>query len=114
MSFNKIVGWLLLFFGLFIIIFTLYQSYNVFTGSASVPEVFKEKPSALSLSNKAISQNKKLENVGEKIIREQLKEMIPVETIPKFLNFVIYSIMVGIFIFGGSQIATLGIKLIKK
>jgi hypothetical protein len=42
-----------------------------------------------------------------------LKEILPAEAITKMLNLIVWSILAGIFIFGGSQISSLGIKLLK-
>ena len=44
---------------------------------------------------------------------EQLKGLLPVDTLPKLLNLVAWSIFAGILFFGGGQISGLGIKLMK-
>jgi len=49
----------------------------------------------------------------EKMLSEQLKGVIPTDTLPKILNLIVWSMLAGLLIFGGSQIAGLGIKLIK-
>jgi len=49
-----------------------------------------------------------------KMISEQLKGILPVDTLPKILNLAIWSMLAWILIFGGAQIASLGIKLIKQ
>ena len=108
MTFAKTIGWLLLFFGVAIIFFSLYFSYNIFTGASSVPEIFESNESFV-----ASPPSPEPENI-EKMVGEQLKGMILVGMMPKLLNFIVWSIMAGILIFGGSQIASLGIKLIKK
>lgn len=108
MTFAKTIGWLLLFFGVTIIFFSLYFSYNIFTGVSPVPEIFESNESSI-----ASPPSSEPDNI-EKMISEQLKGMIPVRMMPRLLNFIVWSIMAGILIFGGSQIASLGIKLIKK
>ena len=111
MNFIKIFGWVLLIAGVAIIGWTLISSYNIFTGKAPVPEVFK------------VAEKKEIPPQGgaldiqaemEKMIGEQLKGIIPVETLPKMLNLIVWSILAGLLIFGGAQISNLGIKLIKK
>ena len=37
----KIFGWILLIAGVLMIVWTLYASYNIFTGKAVVPEIFE-------------------------------------------------------------------------
>jgi hypothetical protein len=48
------------------------------------------------------------------MISEQLKGMLPINMVPKILNLFIWSMLAGIFIFGGTQVSSLGIKLIKE
>lgn len=47
------------------------------------------------------------------LLQEQLKGLLPAGSIPQILNLMSWSIFAGILIFGGGQIAGLGIKLIK-
>ena len=51
-------------------------------------------------------------------MKEQLKEMIPISDLfndfPKFFNLISWSIFIGILIFAGGKISSLGIKLVKK
>lgn len=102
MSFlRKIMGWALLFLGLIIIFFSLYSSYNVFTAKASTPEIF------------IVEEGGGTASQMQDIIQQQLKGMLPTESIIGLLNLIAWSIFAGILIFGGGQIAGLGIKLIK-
>jgi len=113
MNFLKIFGWILLIAGVVIIVWTLYSSYNIFTGKAEIPEIFKiEAGQETSLSTRGETQD--IQAQMEKMIGEQLKGLIPVDTLPKLLNLAAWSILAFILIFGGTQISTLGIKLIKK
>lgn len=104
---SKIIGYLLLLLGIAIIFWSLYSSYNIFTAKIKAPEIFEipKKEKALPAARPEFQL--------EKIISEQLKELIPADTITKILNLIAWSIFMGILIFGGSQIANLGIKLIK-
>jgi len=109
-SFQKLFGWSLLFLGIFIILWTLYSSSNIFLGKKEVPEVFKiEERTSLS-KKKEISPQVDIETM----IKEQLESFLPSEFLPKTLNILAWSIFAGILILGGSQIAGLGIKLLKK
>jgi len=116
-SATKIFGWLLLLTGLVIIGWTLYSSYNIFTGKAALPEIFEmpvEKVEAPAAKGKIPTTQAEIQKEIERMISEQLKGIIPVDTIPKLLNLICWSILAGILIFGGSQISSLGIKLLKK
>jgi len=108
---TKILGWVLLLAGVLIIFWTLYSSYNIFTGEAVIPEIF-EMGDGEALSQKEGTED--LQAQMEKMIGEQLKGLIPADTIPKMLNLGVWAMLAGILIFGGAQISNLGIKLIKK
>jgi len=111
MEFQKIIGWGLLILGISIIVWTLFTSYNIFTGKTEPVIIFKiEEKEKISFSER---EKLSLEEM-EKIVEEKLREIFPTEFLSKLLNLISFSIFVGILIFAGSQISSLGIKLIKK
>lgn len=109
MNFRKIFGWFLLLAGAIIIFWSLYSSYNIFTAKVEIPEIFKMAES--TLPQKEVQD---LEAQMQEMIGEQLKGIIPAGSIVTFFNLIAWSIFAGILIFGGAQISSLGIKLIKK
>jgi len=116
-SATKIFGWVLLIAGITIIVWSLYSSYNIFTGAKAAPEIFKmpvEEVETPVDKGKIPTTQAELQKELERMIGEQLKGILPVETLPKMLNLIVWSILAGILIFGGAQISNLGIKLIKK
>lgn len=111
MVFNKILGYLLLAAGLALIIFALFQSYNIFTGNSQAPLVFKTinfQPQKSEESNSSSDDQKQINQE----ISKQISQIIPADTLPKVLNLLIWSMLAGILIFGGGQVAILGIRLI--
>lgn len=120
MDLTKIFGWALLSIGLAVIIFSLYSSFNIFKGRSLPPEVFKiEIKAEVSNGVKGTQKitNQSLEDIRaqmETALQEQLKGIIPADSIVKLLNLISWSIFATLLIFGGGQIAGLGIKLIKK
>lgn len=116
MKFKKILGWVLLLAGLVIIFTSLYFSYRFFTSEAKAPEIFKleQKTESLSEQSKTIPTSPEaLQKEMQKMIEQQLKEIIPPEFLSKLLNLISWSIFAGILIFGGSRISGIGIRLIK-
>jgi hypothetical protein len=116
MSFTKLVGWLLLFSGILIISFSLYQSFVIFTGKKEPPEIFKIETTKIKSSlakKKAPTSLEEIQAQLQEMIQEQIQNIIPKEAISKSLNLVSFSILSGILIFGGSQISFVGIKLLK-
>lgn len=116
MNISKIFGWVLIICGILIIAWTLYYSYGIFTNQNKVPEIFKlefQKENASFQSSQA-GESEKPQNQMKKIIQEQLSKMISKKAIYKSLNLASWGILAWIFIFGGFQISSLGIKLMKK
>ena len=113
METNKIIGYALLIAGLTLIIFTLYQSYNIFMGNSSAPLVFKiQAPIQSSKTGDAGSLQDLQKQLNEEILK-QIGQMIPADNLSKILNLLSWSIFAGIFIFGGAQISGLGIKMVR-
>ena len=111
MDYPKIIGWPVFLLGLLLIGWTLMMSYNIFTAKAEVPQFF-EMPKEEVSTEKGTAQG--LEAQFEEMIGEQIKGLIPVDSLPKMLNLTVTSMLAFILIFGGTQISSLGIKLIKK
>jgi hypothetical protein len=110
MKIEKIFGWVLLTAGIFIIIWGVFNSFNIFTAKQEAPAIF-------SMAEKETTQKGGVLDIQvqmEKMISEQLKGILPVDALPKLLNLVAWSIFMGILFFAGAQIAGIGIKLIKK
>ncbi|MBZ9578592.1 hypothetical protein KJA14_01950 [Patescibacteria group bacterium] len=113
MAIEKNIGWGLLVLGIFLIVWPLFTSYNIFTGKTQVPVIFQmEEKNKTSLPEEKKSDLTPEEM--EKIVEEKLGEIFPVEFLVKLSNLTSWSVFVGILIFAGSQISGLGIKLIKK
>lgn len=111
MNFNKNLGYLLLIAGLLLIGFTILYSYNIFTGKSFPPKLFKELSSRPSQNSEGGSLS--LENKIEDAVSKQIRQIIPADAITQVLNLLSWSILAGILIFGGGQIGSLGIKMIK-
>lgn len=104
---KQVLGIILIIAGLSVIFYGLYSSYNIFSGNVSAPEIFK----APAESKTVVSQD--IQAQLQNLVSEQLKGMLPIDSIVTFLNLISWSILAGILVFGGAQIAGLGIKLIK-
>jgi hypothetical protein len=120
-SLQKIIGWLLLLGGLAIIFWTIYSSFNIFTGQVPAPEIFKVEKKEAALPQKGATQNLEdftnLENIKNqigKLIEEKLSGTFSLDFLPKILNLFSWTVFAGILIFAGSKISGLGTKLIKK
>ena len=108
MNLKKIFGWILLLLGLAMIITALYFSYMVFIGKMQAPEIFK------NLDENKAEIVRPAEQDLEKIVEEQIKDMVPSEFVAQLLNLISWSIFAGILIFGGSKLAGIGIRLARR
>jgi len=111
MAFSKILGIIIIFTGLSISLWGIYQAYEVYSQRISPPVFFKP----VSPLEKGISKlpTKNLEFQLQSMIQKQLGNLLPARYIADLLNFIVFSVLIGLFIFGGVQIAYVGVKLIK-
>ncbi len=113
MSFERILGFLLVLLGLGIIGFTLFMSFQIFTGKANPPQVFsfEEKKVAAPVKS-ASSPLGNFQELAQQTLQDQIQNIVPQGTVPILLNFTAWSFLAGLLLLGGSQIAGIGIKLI--
>lgn len=111
---KKIIGFLLLSIGLLVIFWSVYSSYEIFTVKREIPQMFRiVKQTQESTTKKSSDAQEQLEGIMEGVLGEKINEVLPPEFLPKILNLVSWSMLAGLLIFSGNQIASLGIKLIK-
>jgi len=106
MEINKIVGYVLLLVGILLIIFPLWQTYNIFTGKALPAQVFT-KPDSLAIDEKAspLDIQKQMQNAFINIL--------PIDLINNTLNLVSWLLLMMILIYGGGKLANIGVNLVK-
>lgn len=116
MKFKKTIGWILLISGLAIIFWSLYSSYNIFSARTLAPEIFKieEEESPQEEGKKVPTSSEEIQQEMEKIVKEQIKEIIPPLFLSKILNLIAWAMFAGILIFGGGRVSGIGIRLIRK
>lgn len=111
MESSKIAGYVLLLGGLLMIFYSLYSSYQIFTGKNLAPEIFSEKEEAQKEIKVPVPGT---ETEVEVPLPEQLQKILAGGFFPpKIFNLISWSIWTGILIFGGGKVSSLGIKLIK-
>jgi len=111
MNITKIIGWLVFLFGISIMVFTIYNTYNIFTGESPAPQII-----AFNIENsKTPTEGGVLTGQDQitQMISQQLGNLLPLDSLPLILNLIVWTIGAGVLIFGGAQISGLGIKLMK-
>ena len=104
MTGNKIFGTILLILGIVLILWGLYNAYNVFQGETVLPQVFQD----YSIESVDSAQNEM-----QVLLDSQLEKVIPAGSLLKMLNLIAWSIFTGIIFMAGSKIAMIGVRLMK-
>ena len=117
MTTERIIGFILLLIGVGIIFYSLYASYGIFTGTQNPPEFYSFSIEAPARGEpqkpkSSLSSPEEIQGQFQDIIAQQLENLLPTDTIPKTLNLFIWSLFAGILIFGGGQIAGIGVKVL--
>ncbi|MEI7424614.1 MAG: hypothetical protein WCK10_00640 [Candidatus Staskawiczbacteria bacterium] len=106
METNKIIGYVLLTIGVLLVVSPLWQTYNIFTGHATPPQVFI-KPIALQIDQQASPLD------IQKQIQNALIKVVPIDFINNTLNLASWLLLGFILMYGGGKIAEIGVKLVK-
>lgn len=114
----KITGWVLLVLGLLLIFYSLYSSFNIFTGKFPVPELFKNESVEYNQTNNQDSSTLEVlpntEDIVNEAVSNQLEKTFPSEYITKTLDLIVWSVLAWLLIIGGFNISKLGIKILKE
>ncbi len=105
---KKIIGLVLLVLGVLIILWGIWDCYNIFTAKKAAPEIFKIEETIKSGGTKT-----GIEGQIQQVIKEQLGGILPADSIPQMLNLISWSIFMFILFFGAGKISAIGIKLLK-
>jgi hypothetical protein len=109
MNTKHIIGYILLTAGVLIIGYSIFASYGIFTGSSEAPGIFEEP----AVQQQAAFNSGSAEDQVNAMLQQQVAKLLPHDTVSQTLNLFAWSVFAGILIFGGSQLASLGIKLLR-
>ena len=87
MNVTKIAGWGTFLIGIFIILFTINFTYNIFTGKEEVPEIFNFE--IVETESKTLNDGLPSQSQIVEMMMGELKELLPAESISKVLNLVV-------------------------
>lgn len=110
---QKILGFILLAAGIGIILYSLFSSYLIFTGTNDAPELFLVAQEETVDSSFSVGSLEDLQNQLPDLLGQQLEGFLPAGSIPQILNFAVWSMFASLLLFGGSLIASIGVKLVK-
>ena len=109
---QKIFGTMLVAVGLVIIGYSLLQSWQIFTGEATAPALFSGSEQTIE---EAIEQEPAdpFQQQFDALLEEQLGKLLPADSIPVMLDLVAWSVLASLLFFGGAQVSSIGVKLLK-
>ena len=111
----KIIGWILVAAGVALIVWSLWASYGILTAKKEAARFFKlESKPSVSDTAQLPTTPEEIRQQTQDMIARQLQEMLPLGTVEKILNLLVWTMLAGILIFGGTQIAAVGANLLKK
>ena len=111
-SVQKILGTLLIVAGLIIIGFSLFQSWQIFTGKTNAPNLFSGNEQTIE---EVVEQDAldPLQQQLDSLLNKQLGKLLPADSIPVMLDLGAWSIFASLLFFGGAQVSSIGVKLLK-
>lgn len=101
---NRVLGYVLVFAGLALIAVPLFQVFNVLAANSLPPELIKMPAVELNGGANQMDIQRQIEDAFQKAM--------PLDLIYKTLNAVMWAFLLAVFIFGGKQVALIGVKLL--
>ena len=111
---KKIFGWFLLIVGVLIILWGIWNSFEIFTAKKSAPEIFKTSLAEENFEEKLPSDLKsQMEIQLQQTIKEQFEKMMPPDFLVRLFNLISWSIFAAILFLGGGKLGSLGVQLLR-
>jgi hypothetical protein len=121
-NFEKVCGWVLVFAGLALIVYSVRTSYGYFTGKSLFPALvqavaFQDKISdAGSASEIDLTDQKAVQQMMQVQVQTSIDKtvsgMIPAGSIVVVINAAIWSVFATFLVYAGAKISEVGIKLL--
>ena len=109
---KKIFGWILLILGVLIILWGVWNSYQIFNAEKPVPEIFSIEKGESPVTKETPGEGSQMSQEMQQAIREQISQIFPPGFTSKILNLFSWSIFMFILIYAGGKLSSLGIKLL--
>ena len=110
MDAKKILGWLLIISGVFIVFWSIQSTYTNFIGQTEFPQLFQLDEE--TIISKETSSGSIEDNIGS-IIGEQIKQMLPQASTILMLNMFSWIMLASFLVFAGSKLVGMGASLLK-
>lgn len=108
---RQFLAWVLIIIGLGIVFWDISSSYYYFTAQKEFPKVFTENQSVNS-SNSGSSTS--IEGQIGNVIKDQIKQMIPENTVTQVLNISSWIIFASFLLWAGGKLIGIGNNFLKE
>jgi len=105
---KKILGWILIVLGLFIVLGSIYSTYLNFTGQRDFPQIFTVQEAEVAPQTSGGPEDQISGMIGEYI-----KEIIPQGTITQMLNMFAWIMFAVFLVYSGSKLVSIGVILLR-
>ncbi len=110
---KQVLGWILIILGLFIVFWDILFSYYFFTAQKEFPQIFTSQQT-VSVSDANSSQTLSAQDQVGQIIREQMKALIPENSVTQLLNMSSWIIFASFMLWAGGKIVGIGNDFLKE
>jgi|WetSurMetagenome_2_1015567.scaffolds.fasta_scaffold209303_1 hypothetical protein len=107
---RQFLAWVLIIIGLGIVFWDISSSYYYFTAQEKFPPVFAETKSANSDTSSAGGTIQ--EQIGS-VVKEQIKQLIPENSITQLLNITSWIIFASFLLWAGGKLIGIGNEFLK-
>ena len=111
-SVKQILAWILIILGLFMVFWDISSSYYFFTAQKEFPQVFTN-TQTVSVDTSSSQTLSAQDQVGQ-IIKEQMKALIPENSITQLLNMSTWIIFASFMLWAGGKIVGIGNDFLKE
>jgi len=105
---KKILGWILIILGLFIVLGSIYSTYLNFTGQRDFPQVFTVQEDEVTPRASGGPEDQISGMIGEYI-----KEILPQDTATEMLNMLAWIMFAVFLVYSGSKLVSMGAVLLR-
>lgn len=107
---KQFLAWVLIVIGLGIVFWDISSSYYYFTAQKEFPQVFTESGSSVGTSS---STGTTIDGQIGNVIKEQIKQLIPENTVTQLLNISSWIIFASFLLWAGGKLIGIGTNFLK-
>ena len=109
---RQLLAWILIVAGLAIVFWDILTSYYYFSAQQDFPKVFVNEPTVTTTNNS--SGNSTIQDQIGEMIKEQIKNALPENTVTQALNMASWIIFASFLLWAGGKLVGMGSDFLRK